>query len=447
MPSLIRKILVLSLLLLTSNLAGAQLIFGNLPYEAIEIIPWSSTGLDYIYVVPQIAGATVGVEGTDASWVRFSAMGGAYGEPAASTVSGSMSQLIKPEGNVGYAVTVGGKTRYYWIIDHSAYPFALRDISLDRTESDCSTAYLTVDGEGERLPYYSITGAPQWLSRDLRLTYQTLEFDEENFQWVQVEKTESIEGFSDETTHCDAPLCQTDFTLEGDRFMRQWGLGETVTSPVYDPWAVEVRSRAVQLDEEHDNQVRVDAALGGSGPAEISFQGAVTDAAIFHEWELARDSEFNQVFMRSTDLDFTYNFREFGTVYARLNVANEDASCETSGDSFEVFIGESQLKCPNAFSPGASEGINDEWKVSYKSIIEFDCYIFDRHGRQLAHLTEPSQGWDGKRNGKVVGPGVYFYVIRAKGADGRKYNLKGDINVVGHKGSRSSSSSSSNETE
>ncbi len=93
-------------------------------------------------------------------------------------------------------------------------------------------------------------------------------------------------------------------------------------------------------------------------------------------------------------------------------------------------IGESKLECPNAFSPGASEGSNDEWKVSYKSIVSFDCHIFNRWGIEVAHLTDPSQGWDGRHNGKLVKSGVFYYVIQAEGADGKQYKLSGDINII-----------------
>lgn len=433
MSSLIRKIFPILLLGLTSEIASAQLRFNNLNLSAIEVTPPASTGLDAIYVLPYTEGVSASVDNPEATWQRFSAMGAAYAEDVPSVSNEAGNTLSRLEGNVGYAVTIDGKTHYYWITDHSAYPFGLRDITLDPQDTDCSTTFLTIDGEGERIPYYSITGIPQWLGRGLELTYSTLEFDKESFSYVQIEKTEIIDGFSDELIHCSAPLCQTDFTLHGDRFMSQWGEAESVTSPVYDSTSVAAETRATQEERENDNEVKVEAALGGSGPIEITFEGAVTDAAIFHEWEMAHDADFQQVFMRSSDLAFTYNFREQGTVYVRLVTANDNGTCENFSETYEVFIGESQLKCPNAFSPGTSPGINDEWKVSYKSIIEFECHIFDRQGRQLAHLTDPSQGWDGKRGGKVVGPGVYFYVIRAKGADGKKYNLSGDINVIGHK--------------
>ena len=91
------------------------------------------------------------------------------------------------------------------------------------------------------------------------------------------------------------------------------------------------------------------------------------------------------------------------------------------------------MKCPNAFSPGSSEGINDEWKVSYKSIISFECHIFNRWGVKVATLKNPEEGWNGKYNGKFVPAGVYYYVINAKGADGKTYKLKGDINIINFK--------------
>ena len=35
--------------------------------------------------------------------------------------------------------------------------------------------------------------------------------------------------------------------------------------------------------------------------------------------------------------------------------------------------------------------------------------------------------------GKLVPAGVYYYVIKATGADGKKYDLSGDINIVDYK--------------
>ena len=119
--------------------------------------------------------------------------------------------------------------------------------------------------------------------------------------------------------------------------------------------------------------------------------------------------------------------------YVRFVCANASGECEYYGPTYEISIGASSLKCPNAFSPGNADGVNDEWKVSYSSIVDFECHIFNRHGQKMTSFSDPAQGWDGKYKGKLVPAGVYYYVITARGADGKKYNLSGDINIVNYK--------------
>lgn len=115
----------------------------------------------------------------------------------------------------------------------------------------------------------------------------------------------------------------------------------------------------------------------------------------------------------------------------RFTAADATGACSYTGETYEVSIGESKLLCPNAFTPHTSPGVNDEWRVSYQSIVEFHCEIFNRWGSKIITLTDPSQGWDGTIGGKKASPGVYYYVIRARGADGKAYNLSGDINIIG----------------
>ena len=119
----------------------------------------------------------------------------------------------------------------------------------------------------------------------------------------------------------------------------------------------------------------------------------------------------------------------------RFTANNADGTCPYEGAVYEIVIGESRLDIPNAFSPQASPGTNDEWKVSYKSLTSFECHIFNRWGKELFSTTDPAQGWDGRSGGKYVPAGVYYYVIKATGADGIKYNKAGDINIINYTGS------------
>jgi gliding motility-associated-like protein len=197
--------------------------------------------------------------------------------------------------------------------------------------------------------------------------------------------------------------------------------------------AVEAHTSATQTTREVDNEQKDNdssGALGGSAPVEISFEAVVTDAAIYHEWQFSSDSEFNDIDLRINTLEYTRQFTEYGTMYVRFVAGDNSGQCEWISETYTVNIGESKLECPNAFSPGTSEGVNDEWKVSYKSIVTFDCHIYNRWGQEVAHLTDPSQGWDGRYKGKLVKSGVFYYVIKAQGSDGRDYKLAGDINII-----------------
>ena len=99
---------------------------------------------------------------------------------------------------------------------------------------------------------------------------------------------------------------------------------------------------------------------------------------------------------------------------------------------------ESLLEVPNAFSPNG-DGINDEFRVVFKSLKTYNIVIFNRWGRVVYKSNDPSKGWDGKIGRNVAASGTYYYVIEATGTDryteGRYkdrniiYNIKGHINL------------------
>ena len=99
--------------------------------------------------------------------------------------------------------------------------------------------------------------------------------------------------------------------------------------------------------------------------------------------------------------------------------------------NLKLSISESKLEMPNAFSPNG-DGINDVYKAKegWQSIIEFKGYIFNRWGQKLFEWHNPAEGWDGKYQGKDVKQGVYFCLVKAKGADGQVFNIKTDVNLL-----------------
>ena len=418
--------------------AHAALTFSGNSLPVITEIPAASTGLKEVYVLSSTNGVTATCSGTGRVTVyRYSSLGGGYAEEIPVTVNGSEVSFAI-QGDMGYIVDDNQSRTCYWVVDHSSHPLSINALRVE--QSDCGSVSLSVTGQGDRITYYSINGAPITLDRNLELRYSSMEWNDEAGRFQQTEQTTSYPYLTAEL-HTPAPLCDTDFELSGDRFMRIWGTAESVTSPIYEAIAVSAHTSASQYNRDNANEQKAAATgLGGSAPCEIEFEAAVTDGAIFQEWQISRDPEFNNIALRFNETDVTYTFRDEGITYARFVASNAAGSCDWYSETYEISIGESALQCPNAFSPGATEGINDEWKVSYKSIIDFECHIFNRWGQKMAEFTDPASGWDGKYNGKLVPAGVYYYVIRATGADGKEYKLSGDINIVRYNTSKRTAS-------
>ncbi len=431
------------LAMMYSSAAYAQLTFSGLLVPAVTEEPPASSGLDAVYVLGSTTGvtATATVGGaTNVKVYRFSSLGAAYAQEIPVRSAGvSAVEFDLQAGDMGYMIeSAGRRTDYYWVTDYSTHRYNVSGVSTDDEESDCEMLALRIDGSAPAIYYYTINGRQVELERGIEVSYNTLVFDSEMYNYSQQEVMRMVSHATESgILRVAQPLCQTEISVTGDRFLKAWGEEETVSTGSVNPRAVAAETKADVTERDAPNEKKEEGndALGGSAPCEITFTAAVTDGAEFRQWQIARDEEFEIVDLQFPDLEFSYIFREQGYSYVRFVAANAAGDCEYYGDTYTVYIGDSRLECPNVFSPGASEGVNDEWRVSYKSIVEFSCAIFNRWGVQVATLSDPSQGWDGRYKGKIVPPGVYFYVIEARGADDRKYKLSGDINVIRYKGS------------
>ena len=59
--------------------------------------------------------------------------------------------------------------------------------------------------------------------------------------------------------------------------------------------------------------------------------------------------------------------------------------------------------------------------------------IFNRWGQCLytwTDWTDPKKGWDGTYKGKPVKDGVYFVRVKAKGGDGKEFDIRKDVNLL-----------------
>lgn len=420
--------IIIAVAALTPAISAQTSIVGS---RAIAVIPAATTGLATVYVVENTASAALQYRLASAQSVevqRYSALGGGYAEDCPYTVDGNNILISLDTDDMGYIITEPGRSPHcVWVVDYALHQWQVSGINV--AESDCDRISIHVDNPAGSIAFYTVNGRREELDRDISLSYYTMTYNEDSQSFVNDATMQHYTSLH-ETISAPAPLCDTQFTLSPDRFAREWDIGHELTTTTWRTNAIDARTIAEQTQRDADNEQPVEAELGGSAPCDITFKAAVTEAAVFHRWEIAADASFDQVIYTNDQLEFSYTFTEAGMQYVRLTANNSAGTCERVSDTYTVSVGESRLECPNAFSPGTSEGTNDEWKVSYRSIISFDCHIFNRWGQELAHLTDPSQGWDGKVGGKVVPSGVYFYVIKARGSDGKDYNLAGDINII-----------------
>lgn len=187
------------------------------------------------------------------------------------------------------------------------------------------------------------------------------------------------------------------------------------------------------------------SAFETQAPATITFKANPTDTTGLNlqglVWKFYRENSQEPYLVRyeeETTFEFTesgsHNIKLFATYRQQLPDGNgglawRDTTIQEG--SIRVTIKTSLLEMPNAFSPNG-DGTNDIYgaKSTHRSIVEFHAYIFNRWGQKLYEWTDINGGWDGTYNGHPVKAGVYFVLVKARGADGYEYKIKRDVNLL-----------------
>ncbi|MCD7710466.1 MAG: gliding motility-associated C-terminal domain-containing protein [Porphyromonadaceae bacterium] len=392
--------------------------------EAYCYSPATSTGLSAVYVVRPESSVTLrytSYSTDEISWYRFDQSGSSSQTELLGTQSGNYSTLVSAEKDCGYIVKQNTESVCFWV---SSYQTVSSCAAADEQDNICEKLLLV--GEGFAIPYYTVNGQVKYLPR--RVSYDTYRWDDISTDFNQFSTVVEGSVLSDGEMEIPVPYGTTSFTVI-DSIPLAWG-GSIVStlSDAYVSSAVLIHAEAEQslrgaLNEAAEQPT---SGFGGSAPVEMTFTAYCIPRDSYYAWEFSSDEEFSDVDI-FTDQQLSYAFKEEGTTYVRLHAYNDYCDKDTV---FEISVGESKLEAPNVFSPYGSPGVNDEWKVAYKSIVEFKCWIFNRWGEQLYFYQDPAGGWDGYYHGKLVPPGVYYYVIEARGADNQKYKLKGHINIL-----------------
>jgi gliding motility-associated-like protein len=140
------------------------------------------------------------------------------------------------------------------------------------------------------------------------------------------------------------------------------------------------------------------------------------------------------------DVNPIYTYENSGRYMVKL-VAAKQSPNYTCRDTFYlkdyIVVDTSLVKVAPVFTPNG-DGINDILIIKTRSLESLDFQIFNRWGRSVHHYSKngyiPADSelaaWDGRVGSKLAPAGTYFYVVYAKGRDGKVRRKKGFVQMI-----------------
>lgn len=414
-----KKIFLLFCFLLTTTILFPQFSVSNVSNDPKILSSVNGIkGVDYIFILEGINSSTeitYNWAATTIEWYDFSDL----------TTPVSNANYFSPEAETGYLLKVDGKNITLWVFDYGNYKIdpSTTFLELIPEEDMCETIELGLSSAVVPMLYKDMSGTGYSLERNFSLAYSTLSWSDGNHSWGESRETKTFVLPKDEIK-IETPLMDTKFILE-DQF------SSAVFELDYTAIAVEGKiAVSVSYREETNEDRRPESndmpKEGYSSPVHMFFESNPSIDHAMVTWKVFRGTFLTTT---RTEKDHRYTFTELGTYKVELEVKNPDTGCTYSDSITNIVIRESALQVPNVFTPN-NDDIHDEFRVAYRSLAKFDCWVYNNWGKLVYHWSDPAKGWDGKINGKYATPGAYFYIIKAVGTDGVKYSKKGDINLI-----------------
>ncbi|MDR3127189.1 MAG: gliding motility-associated C-terminal domain-containing protein [Tannerellaceae bacterium] len=352
-------------------------------------------------------------------WFRFPQGSAADAVPVHSTQSGITSTLPNPLPGFGYCVGLPTlpSAHFVYIIDYEPLLPSVTDFTFDPTSDPCDRLTFSAQASIPKIFYYIPSShIPYELKRAFTLSYETLQWSQEDKAFLPTDVHETIADPS--SFSIPSPLCDTRFRLTGDSFSLHFGQPIDLLSPSFIASSVQA----------HADTLLLSPSL--SAPASIRFSAYANDPVAFlYSWTIYPNNEPDKPIIRFTGKELEYTFTRSGLYTATLQVANRDGSCADETQLFSFEIPESFIDIPNAFSPTASPGVNDVFRIAHKSLLNFRASVFNRWGKLLFSWSNPDDGWDGRIHGALAPPGTYFYVIQYTDAQGRPRKHTGPVHL------------------
>ena len=367
-----------------------------------------------------------------------------YRLPDTITAVQSGTDYLYPEHGAGYMIKNGAIREYFWVFDYDSLRVQIDNITAKLT---CENTELTIDGMIPSMQYHNVVGK---LCKYVRLC-QVIYLDK---QWVTdgwIDSTAVTQTTLQSTINVGSSPVATDFTIVDHLAVLLEIASDSIRTITYDPVALKAHPQAIVTTRPNDKSNEVErpvdpeTLIRRSAPLEVEFKANALNTE-YYKWTLYQGSE---EFLTRNEAQHKYNFQQPGNYRASLEMTNSHG-CSCQSEDFDISVSESMLVVPNVFTPNG-DGVHDEFRVVYRSLKEFHCWIYNRWGHLVYKWDDPAKGWDGTIHGRPAAAGAYYYVIRALGTDADMdymskpkyskklkkgelpmgvYQLSGDINLL-----------------
>ncbi|MCQ2343473.1 MAG: gliding motility-associated C-terminal domain-containing protein [Paludibacteraceae bacterium] len=349
----------------------------------------------------------------------------------------STQTSITPEDAVQYTILINGVPTYYiYVIDYSLYPVTCSQVITDvPIDNPCEISEIDVIVNAPDLQYVDRNGNTRPLPRFYHIAYTTSAWDAADKSWKDSAAVATAPIVMGKASFVVPAILQDAvIAAYGDSLAVDMGLPIDTCYGSFQAVAVQAHpiGTIIERDAKNEKDRSSQASIQGSAPLVVQLKANPNPLTNpFVEWFIWNVTDSN-AFRRFADETVNYTFEETGDYKAKVVVQNGECSYT---ETLEIRTMESLLEVPNVFTPN-DDGINDEFRVAYKSIKEFHIWIYNRWGRLVYKSTDPAKGWDGRINGKPASVGTYYYIINAYGEDkndkGKRvhYKLSGDCNLL-----------------
>jgi len=424
----LKKLLFISLcLLLGCSVWAAQLVrpvsMSGTYYTVIDPV-----GADNVYVFSSL---------DDASFETISGNGATWTELKTGDKVEGMTTFLSVQDGYCYRVEEDTLSETFVFIDYSKHRI------LDANPKVTLTCHETTINMGEYASITYYTDSLNTFTDQYDVTNsipQQISVEYQNQVWKETEWVNQDTSFvlTDMVTHLDSILCDTRFKFtETELSSYLTGTSDSILIDTLHAVAVAhhkmhyITKRGKSMENEKEGPYE-DQTIIQSAPLDVLFESHPSDKVDAYTWKISRGKD---TIVTRHDKDIRYYFdeaSESGPVmyYAHLTLTNtdEDCTCITTAKD-TITLNSSFILVPNVFTPNG-DGVNDEFRVAYRSICEFHCWVYNRWQHLVYSWDDPSKGWDGTTGGRKQPDSAFLYIIEARGCDGQKFKLKGMVNML-----------------